>query len=70
MHLLILIKLAIYYNETCICYFVSFQNVPQESLALIVKVHVIVLTIPSAIKPMADALMENVKRDTQEEIAK
>ena len=53
-----------------ICYFVSFQNVQQEHLALIVKKNVIVLTIPIAIKQMAIAVIENVKKDTQEKVAK
>ena len=58
-----------YYKEIYICYFVSFQNVQQESLAIIVTVHVIALTIPSVIKQMGDAPIENVQKDTQENIA-
>ena len=59
----------IYYNEIYICNFVSSQNVLQEHFTIIVKEHVIVPTIPIVIKQMAYAMMENVKRDTQEKVA-
>ena len=51
-HVLFLIKEWIFYKKIYICYFVSFQNVQQIHLIMIIKIIVIMQTIPNAIKQM------------------